>query len=492
MLSVNQDILEWSRSFSELKDYMDDFMTGKIKMEEKMEETMLHELENEELQTEEQDVSDGVTEFHPKEGEDYKPESDTQKNSDNPDKFKELEGLDLNTISDPAELERLEKLKEEQQKAEIEHLAITRIKEMETALNNEELEKEKKKLEGELMESAEAVKTCNKVLLMNYFLDGNIEAEQISLDDPIPACPEIRNSCCTRDEVDRTQRFFLDELLPKYAKKYYLMRKMFRNLLRNYTKFTDLAYDIMKIQGADPICHQSAENIIFTPIGKHFVNTFFKKLERGHNWLLKSKSGYFCTLCDQKTHHTLFEFNQIIFQREFCQSMVDNTFDYLSMYYMNITDFFNSLIELLQCDKHGGKYSEEVVLEPFGMGARGRDLIKDCIKKEKAFCADICAEFEFSAISSFYDPSLIKLKNFYDFALFRMNDYYEIDLKNNIDTELFHMVDDELFTERFSEGYIRLDSATKIFSKKFDDLNADNPVLYGANDDTIRESTFAK
>jgi hypothetical protein len=492
MLSVNQDILEWSRSFGELKDYMDDFMTGKIKIEEKMEEEMIKELENEEEQIEQQDVSDGVTEFHPKEGEDYKPESDTQINSENPEKYKELEGLDLNSIQDPAELERLQKLKEEQQKDEIEHLAVTRIKEMETALNNEEIEKEKKKLEGELMENAEAVKTCNKVLLMNYFLDGYIEAEQITLDDPIPSCPDIRNSCCSREEVDRTQRFFIDELLPKYSKKYYLMRKMFRNLLKNYTKFIDLAYDIMKIQGADPICHQSAENIIFTPIGKHFVNTFFKKLEKGHNWLLKAKSGYFCTLCDQKTHHTIFEFNQIIFQREFCQSMTDNTFEYVSMYYLNIADFFNSLGSLLQCDKHGGKYSEEVVLEQFGIGPRGRELIKNCIKKEKAFCADYCAEFEFSSNNSFFDPSLERLKKFYDFALFRLNDYYEVDLKNNIDTELFHMVDDALFTERFSEGYIRLDTATKIYSKKFDDLNADNPALYGASEDVIRESTFAK
>lgn len=493
MLSVNQDILEWSRSFAELKGYMDDFMTGKIKVEEKVEEEMLKEMEKEEQQAQQQEVSDGVTtEFQPKEGEDYKPDSDSQINSKNPDKYKELEGIDLNSISDPAELERLQKLKEEQEKDEIEHLAITRIKEMETALNNEEMEAQKKKLEGELMENAEAVKTCNKVLLMNYFLDGYIEAEPVTLDDPVPACPDIRHTCCSREEIERTQRFFLDELLPKYAKKYYLIRKIFRVLLKNYSKFTNLAYDIMKIQGADPVCHQSAENVIFTPMGKHFVNTFFKKLEKAHNWILKAKSGYFCTLCDQKTHHTIFEFNQVIFKREFCQSMTDNTFDFTSLYYLNIADFFNNLMELLQCDKHGGKFSEEVVLERFGLGPRGKELIKNCIKKERSFCVDYCAEFEFSGIESFLDPNIQRLKNFYDFAIFRMNDYYEVELKSNIDSELFHMVDDELITERFAEGYIRLDTPTKIFSKKFEDLNADNPIMFGASDDMIKESTFVK
>ena len=496
MLSVNQDILEWSRNFAELKGYMDDFMTGKVKVEEQIEEEMLHELEDEEKQLEQTDVSDGTldpsTEFQPKEGEDYLPESESQKLSENPERFKELEGIDLNSITDPVELERLQKLKEEREKSEIEHLAVTRIKEMETALNNEEMEAQKKKLEGDLMKDAEAVKTCNKVLLMNYFLDGYIGAETVSLDDPIPGCPEIRDSCCSKEEVDRAQRFFIDELLPKYAKKYYLMRKMFKLLLKNYYKFTNLAYDIMKIQGADPICHQSAENIIFTPIGKHFVNTFFKKLEKGHNFLLKAKSGYFCTLCDQKTHHSIFEFNQIIFKREFCQSLTDNIFDYVSVFYMNIADFFNNLIDLLQCDKYGGKFSEEVILETFGLGPRGKELIKNCIKKEKSFCIDFCAEFNFSENSSFFDPSLVRLKNFFDFALFRMNDYYEVEIKNNIDSDLFHIVDDELMTERFAEGYIRLDTPTKIFSKKFEDNNADNPTIYGAPDDAIKEAVYVK
>ena len=492
MLSVNQDILEWSRSFAELKGYMDDFMTGKIKVEEKVEEQMLKDLESQEQQQEQTDTSDGVTEFQPKEDEDYKPESETQKNSENPERFKELEGIDFNSISDPAELERLQKLREEQEKMEIEHLAITRIKEMETALNNEEMETQKKKMEGELMESAEAVKTCNKVLLMNYFLDGFIEAEPVTLDDPIPACPDVRNTCCSREEVERAQRFFIDELLPKYAKKYYLMRKMFKVLLKNYSKFIDLAYDIMKIRGADPICHQSAENVIFTPIGTHFINTFFKKLEKAHNWILKAKSGYFCSLCDQRNHHTIFEFNQLIFKREFCQSLTDNTFEFVSVWYMNIADFFNNLMELLQCDKHGGKYSEEVVLDKFGLGPRGKELIKDCIKKERSFCVNYCAEFEFSDTTSFFDPVISRVKGFYDFALFRMNDYYEVEIKSNIDSELFHMIDDQLITERFSEGYIRLDTPSKIFSKKFDDLNADNPVLYGSPDYLIKEAVFVK
>ena len=161
MLSVNTDILEWSRSFKELKGYMDDFMTGRIKVEEKVEEQMLRDMENQVQQEEVVNTNDGVTEFQPKEGEDYKPSSDTQKNSENPDKYKELEGLDMNAISDPAELERLQKLKEEQERDEIEHLAVTRIKEMETASNNEELDIQKKTLEGELMETAESVKTCN-------------------------------------------------------------------------------------------------------------------------------------------------------------------------------------------------------------------------------------------------------------------------------------------------------------------------------------------
>ena len=492
MLSVNQDILEWNKSFSELKGYMEDFMTGKTNESDKEEEEVLAELQEEIANGE--DPTD--LHFAPEEGNDYKPSSDPQNNTENAERWKEEEAeheeINLEEITDPIEYEVMKKKKEEQEKKEIEHLAILKIQSMETQLNKEEMDKEQELLEKELADNAEAVKTCNKVLLMNYSVEGHIEAEEIPIDEPLPGCPDIRHSCCSKEEIERTQRSFLDETLPKYAKRYYIMRKMVKTLLKNYSKFTNLAYDIMKIQGADPICHQAAENIIFTPIGKHFVTVFFKKLEKAHNWILKAKSGFFCSLCNQANHHTIFEFDQIIFKREFCQSNIDNTFDFVSIWYMNIADFFNGLINLLQCDKTYGKYSEENELEPFGLGPRGKELVKQCLNKEKSFCVDYCAEFEFSEAVSFYDPPIERIKAFYDFAIFRMNDYYEIEIKTVIDTDLFHMLDDELMTERFSEGYIRLDNPTKIFSKKFEDHNAANPVLYGADTETIKEAVFIK
>lgn len=494
MLSVNQDILEWSRNFGHLKKYMDDFMAGKIKIEEEVEEEMLEDLEEGKADGEDNgsgsgsgsgsggengDGADTETDFVPRDGEDYTPTAGTQKNSER----------DPTNIVEEAEQQAD---KEKREKEEIEHLAVTRIKEMETQLNQEEMNKEKSALETDLEDEAETVKTCNKVLLMNYFVDGHIEAEEIPLDEPITACPEIRYSCCTREDTEKMQKDFIDEKLPKYAKKYYLLRKIMRIIMRNYTKFNDLAYDQMKIQGADPVCHTSAETVIFTPIGRHFVNTFLQKLEKAHKWIISAKSGFFCGVCNQRNHHTILEYNQIIFQREFCQSMIDNTFDFVSIFYMNIADFLNSVTNLLQCDKNHGKYSEEIEIERFGMGPRGKEIIKDCIRKEQSFCASYCSEFEFSEMDSFLDVSLPRLTALYDFVMFRMNDYYESEVKSNIDAELFHMVDDHLQTERFEEGYIRLDNPIKVFSSKFNDLNAENPMFYGVDDDTITEAIFSK
>jgi hypothetical protein len=327
---------------------------------------------------------------------------------------------------------------------------------------------------------------------MNYFVEGVTEAIEIPESDPIPACPDIKHSCCKYDEIIKMKREFNDTILVKYAKKYYIMRKIFKVLLKNYSKFVDLAYDIMKIQGADPICHTSAENIIFTPIGKHFVEVFFKKLEKAHTWMVKSKSAYFCSVCDQRNHHTIKAYDQILFKREFCQSFIDNTFDMTSIFYMNIVDFFNSITDLLQCDKHYGKYSEEVELERFGTGPLGKNVIKNCLKQEKAFCLEYCSMFKFSDVKSFVDPNLQRLKAFYEFALFRMNDYFKIEMTTNIDDELFHLLDDETYTERFGDGYIRIDNPVKIFSQKFEDPNAENPVVYGVADETIKEAIFSK
>ena len=496
MLSVSQDILEWGKHFTNLKGYMEDFMAGKIKIEENEEAELEKDLREElaleeELATHGEDNPETEIEFLPREGEDYKPGSQTQINSKAEKHPKMTDEIDWDDVTDPEELERLKEQKEQEETHELEHLAITRIKEMETQMNKEQMEKESSAAEAGSL-APDAVKTCNKVLLMNYFLEGHVEAITVSDSDPIGACPEIQNTCCTKPEVEKAQRFFIDEMLPKYAKRYYLMRKMVKNLLKNYRKFVELAYDIMKIQGADPICHQSAESIIFTPVGKHFVNTFFKKLEQAHQWLIKAKSSFFCSLCDQRNHHTMFEFNQIIFKREFCQSNIDNTFDFVSIWYMNIADFFNTLINLFQCDKLYGKYSEEVELEKFGMGPRGKQIIKSCIKNERSFCVEYCSEFMFSDTTSFYDISLSRLKSFYDFVLFRVNDYYNIMMKSTIDPELFHLIDDSVITERFTEGYIRMDTPSKIYSAKFEDVNAENPIIYGVDDDAINEAIYSK
>ena len=498
MLTVSEEIKNWSEDFGELKEYMTKFMAGTLDVEREEEEEIAEEIEKEEEEIKkdeekaEKEEEAQQLDYVPKEGNNYKPDSDTQINSDNPHKYEKTEDEKIEEIEDPIERQKAKAEKEFKEKEEIKNLAVLRIKEMESSLKNEKLEKQLKVLEQELEESENSVKTCNQVLLMNYFIDGNTEAREIPENDPIPACPDIRYSCCKIEEIEKMRKEFVEEVLPKYAKKYYLMRKMFKSILKNYTKFVDLAYDMMKIQGADPICHASAENIIYTPIGKHFIDVFFKKLEKAHKWLLKAKSSYFCTVCNQKNHHTIKEYDQILLKREFCQSYIDNTFDMISIYYLNITDFFNNIKDMLQCDKNFGKYSEEVELEKFGTGPLGKNVIKNCLKQEKAFCIDYCVLFKFSDIKEFVSPNIRRLQAFYEFTMFRMNDYFKMEIPQNIDSELFHIVDDESYTERFGEGYIRLDNSNLIFSQKFEDSNASNPVLYGVTDETIKEATFVK
>ena len=74
---------------------------------------------------------------------------------------------------------------------------------------------------------------------------------------------------------------------------------------------------------------------------------------------IQSKNGLYCSLCDYSFHKTLMEEQKINFSDEFCNTMISETFEFTSIYHLQLTDYFNNLLEVLQCDPLTGNQTEE-------------------------------------------------------------------------------------------------------------------------------------
>ena len=106
---------------------------------------------------------------------------------------------------------------------------------------------------------------------------------------------------------------------------------------------------------ANPICKLSSKNLIFTPINKNFIAKFKESMNRAHKFAINSKNGLYCSLCDYDFHKILVEDQKIKFSTLFCQQMINETFDYTSVLNLQLKDYFNNLIQTLQCEADSGE-----------------------------------------------------------------------------------------------------------------------------------------
>ena len=102
-------------------------------------------------------------------------------------------------------------------------------------------------------------------------------------------------------------------------------------MVTNYPVFVKYAYHVIQIKNVNPVCKLSSKNLIFTPINKNFFDKFKNSMNRAHKFAINSKNGLYCSLCDYDFHKLLVEDKKVSFSPGFCDTMVEETFDYTSV-----------------------------------------------------------------------------------------------------------------------------------------------------------------
>ncbi len=327
------------------------------------------------------------------------------------------------------------------------------------------------------------INICNMMLLSNYDIKGEIEAFEVDKYDRLEACPNIENSCCQPSILSTKVKNFNNKMMPGLILKYEAIAKVLYFLLANYEAILTYGYKIMRLEEKHKDCEVSAKNILFTPINRDFIDKFQIFTAKAHEFALQSRSGLYCSVCDFDFHKSMMEDSQIKISRDFCHKMVEDTFDFTSVYNLQLIDYFNNLAVLMQCDEYTGERRQETDLS-FIPNESIVNLLVECDDKNKEDCFNYCKEFFFTNFESIYEVDFEKILKFFRFMLDKMN-VHRIKPKINLNYQTVQVGNLEVKIES-STNMNSIDNMEREIIEDAEDLTAHNPFKEGADLHTIK------
>lgn len=99
--------------------------------------------------------------------------------------------------------------------------------------------------------------------------------------------------------------------------------------------------------------------------------------------------------------------------------MVEETFDYTSVLHLQLKDYFNNLLQTLQCDQETGEKKSESTLF-FEEQEDILNLLIECDENNKENCFNYCEQFYFAKAESIYDIEFDQIAKFYEFVYDKM------------------------------------------------------------------------
>lgn len=321
------------------------------------------------------------------------------------------------------------------------------------------------------------INLCDTIFLDNYDIDGKNDAEELERFDSIMECPNITNTCCTKNEISRVIKKFDYSVLPIIQKQYKAIYDMMNFILDNYDSLNKFAYNIYRLPKKDPICALSSKNVIFTPISKDFVTKFKEYMESAFKFSLNARNGMYCALCNYDFNKTMIEERTIKLSGEFCSKMIKDTFDFTSAYNLQLIDYFNNLVKVLQCDPVYGEERQETSIK-FEENKPIIDILVKCDEKDRENCFEYCSNFYFTKFNSIFDVDFQLIYDFFKFLSSKVNSL-KIHTDNNINHDSLRIIFADFTIEKNDKGLQSIDTLRRVIIEDEEDTTAHNPYVDG-------------
>lgn len=203
--------------------------------------------------------------------------------------------------------------------------------------------------------------TCNQALMESYDIDG----QPLPVSDSNVFCTALSENCCSysaqlqiyKKWIIKNERNRIDDLYHKFEKAYGLIFDQFLV----YEKQAELLYKATKdIPGSN--CFQYSNVILRYKISE-MREQVLSQAKRAYKFLLQSRQGFYCSLCDPRDHQFYNQTSRTIQTSYiFCSALVDNSlnfFLYRYKFFVKVARLYSQF--LMNCDLSGRFFPDLVV-----------------------------------------------------------------------------------------------------------------------------------
>lgn len=262
------------------------------------------------------------------------------------------------------------------------------------------------------------VKTCDKLLMGNYGIEGLTFADEIDPGASLSPCDKIANSCCEQSRMTQAFSNYQNTHFTTLTQVYKVVEQILESLLTNYQKYNKVAYYFLKNGYSSQTCMDLARRVVFMPISRDFANRFVDGLKRAQEFSRRAKANIICWVCDYDFQKRILETSELSLTQEFCSSLMDSHYNFLLSYYMQLVDYFNDVVDLLQCNQETGAFNQEYAPK-FKPNQAVADLLMRCSDNKK-YCVELCQQFSFASLKGLLELNVEELKDYYEWLESKM------------------------------------------------------------------------
>ena len=240
---------------------------------------------------------------------------------------------------------------------------------------------------------------CTTKILQNYGVEGitlSVSYKSILPTMQNDYCPSIQDSCCTRDDFEKTNKIWLQKVenIKKYVTKIF---KIYRNLAMIQSALLNVYDSIPEQKKKSKTCSKIDATFFNSVIQQDEV---YQYLESALQTFVFLQKGFYCTICDAKTHKFFeedrtFSRKVLMISKEMCSDMIF----FFKEFIFNKVSFIDPFIETLG---HLNSCLGEDEPKPRAFETNvNYQTVMSCLKENK-HCDFICKEFRFGTSSDLF------------------------------------------------------------------------------------------
>lgn len=195
--------------------------------------------------------------------------------------------------------------------------------------------------------------TCDRFLLESYDIDGG---ENLSEDKNI-VCPSVATNCCSYNaQMQIYKKFIVADEQGKMARFYKEFPGAYERIFQQFGEIEAIAETTIQRTADYPgsNCSKIAKTIQAMKISRLYAG-FAPTISRAFDFLLKSREGFYCSLCDAQTHqHYDLTTSEVNVSYGMCAKMVEESLNYFLFKYNFFMKFSRLYADFLaKCDLKG-------------------------------------------------------------------------------------------------------------------------------------------